>query len=193
MLLTHTVKWRPLHQVHAEDVPGEIRRWLLAPGSLTRLLQLASGGNFQVCLLNQGWRAPLPDEARLLGIREKRFAVVRQVQLLCNGIPWVYARTVIPRATLVGRQRRFIRLGDRPLGAVLFADPSMQRDEVQIARLEPEMKLHQLASADLVEMPPETIWGRRSIFRLSGRPLLVSEFFLPAIGKCPEKRPTDVY
>ncbi len=184
MLLTPIAKWRSSHQLRSGDAPLRIRCWLLAPGSLTRLLQQASGGYFQVRLLKQGWETPLADEGRLLGIREKRCAMVRQVQLLCNGVPWVYARTIIPRSTLIGRQRRFIRLGNRPLGAVLFADPSMQRSEVQVTRLEPQMKLHQIASAELVDRPG-TIWGRRSIFWLSDRPLLVSELFLPTVGKCP--------
>jgi chorismate-pyruvate lyase len=30
---------------------------------------------------------------------------------------------------------------------------------------------------------PETIWGRRSLFRLGGKPLLVCEFFLPDIAE----------
>jgi len=184
MLITHIAKWRPACQLYAGDIPDGIRCWLLAPGSLTRLLQQASNGNFRVRLLSQSWEMPLPDEARILGIRAKHYAMVRQVQLLCNDVPWVYARTVIPRSTLIGRQRRFIHLGNQPLGAVLFADPSMQRSEVQITRLEPQMKLHHIAS-----MGPAgtlgTLWGRRSVFRLSKCPLLVSELFLPAIGKCP--------
>ncbi len=187
MLVTHIAKWRSSHQLRPGDAPPEIRCWLLAPGSLTRLLQEASGGNFRVRLLSQAWETPLPDEGRVLGIRAKRYAMVRQVQLLCNGVPWVYARTVIPRSTLIGPQRRFSRLGTRPLGAVLFADPSMQRSEAQVTRLEPSMKLHRIASAGLAEIPG-TIWGRRSIFRLSNYPLLVSELFLPAVGKCPWKK-----
>ena len=187
MLITHIAKWRSLHQLRPGDAPPEMRRWLFAPGSLTRLLQQASNGDFQVRLLSQGWEAPLPDEGRLLGIRAKHYAMVRQVQLFCNGTPWVYARTVIPRSTLIGPQRRFIRLGSRPLGAVLFADPSMQRSEAQVTRLEPQMKLHQIASAELAGNPG-TIWGRRSIFCLSNRPLLVSELFLPTIGEFPRKK-----
>ncbi len=184
MLITHDAKWRSLPRSRPGEAPPGIRRWLLAPGSLTRLLQQASGGDFRVRLLSQRWEMPLPDEARLLGMRARRYAVVRQVQLICGGEPWVYARTVIPATTLVGPQRRFIHLGSRPLGAMLFADPSMQRSESQLARLEPQTRLHRLATADLAE-PVGPIWGRRSVFRLSRRPLLVSELFLPAVGECP--------
>ncbi len=186
MRITRIAKWRSSHRLHPGEVPPEIERWLLAPGSLTRLLLQASGGDFLVRLLSQRWENPLPDEARLLGIRPKRHALVRQVLLLCKGEPWVYARTVIPRSTLSGRRRRFVRLGTRPLGAVLFADPSMQRSEVQVARLEPATRLYRLACRELEERPA-VLWGRRSVFRLSDRPLLVSEIFLPAVGECPGK------
>ncbi len=184
MLITHDAKWRSAHRLRPGDAPPGVRRWLLAPGSLTRLLLQASGGDFRVHLLSQRWEVPLADEARLLGIRARRCAMVRQVQLLCGGVPWVYARTVIPRTTLIGPQRRFARLGSRPLGAVLFSDPSMRRSESQVARLEPRTRLHRIATAELGE-EGSTIWGRRSIFLLSQRPLLVSELFLPAIGECP--------
>ncbi len=184
MLITHDAKWRSVHRLRPGDAPPGVCRWLLAPGSLTRLLQQASGGDFRVRLLSQRWEMPLADEARLLRMRAKRYAMVRQVQLICGGVPWVYARTVIPGTTLIGPQRRFVRLGSRPLGAVLFADPSMQRSESQVARLEPHTRLHRIATADLDDSPG-TIWGRRSVFRLSQRPLLVSELFLPAIGECP--------
>jgi chorismate--pyruvate lyase len=96
----------------------------------------------------------------------------------------VFARTVIPRATLTGPRRRLTRLKTRPLGAVLFADPSMQRGPVEIARLTPRDKLYPVALRHLGRQPPE-IWGRRSLFTLGGKPLLVSEIFLPGIPPCP--------
>jgi chorismate lyase len=52
---------------------------------------------------------------------------LREVYLLCDGVPWVYARTAIPRETLTGRHRRLAYLKTRPLGAMLFADPGMAR------------------------------------------------------------------
>jgi chorismate--pyruvate lyase len=29
--------------------------------------------------------------------------------------------------------------------------------------------------------PAATVWGRRSLYSIAGRPLLVAEFFLPAV------------
>jgi chorismate--pyruvate lyase len=96
----------------------------------------------------------------------------------------VFARTVIPRDTLVGSNRRLTRLKTRPLGAVLFADPGMERGPVEIARLTPCDRLFPAATRRLASAP-EAIWGRRSLFTLAGKPLLVSEIFLPDIPPCP--------
>lgn len=116
------------------------------------------------------------DEMRVLGMRQRKLALVRQVKLYCGDHAVVYARTVIPVTTLTGRQRCYANLGNRPLGAMLFADRSMQRDEVMVSKLKPVDRLHQKTGASA-----DTIWGRRSVFRVGGKALLVSEYYLPAL------------
>ncbi len=143
-----------------------------------RLKQL-SGGDFRVRVLSQDWLRPRPDEESSLGSRAGSIALVRHVQLVCKGQPWVFARTVIPVSSMRGRLKRLAHLGDRPLGAMLFADPGMQREVVELARITPGQALFADATADLAQQPKE-IWGRRSIFRIANHPLLVSELFLPS-------------
>lgn len=131
----------------------------------------------------QGWAQPQLSERHALGLRRRQLALIREVHLLCDEIPWVFARTVIPRRTLRGRERRLGLLGDRPLGAVLFADPRMQRGIVEIARLEAGNPLYHHALHGVAQAP-EAIWGRRSVFSLGRKTLLVSEIFLPDVGQC---------
>lgn len=157
---------------------------LLDPASLTRRIQGACSGKFRVQVLAQGWARPQRNEALTLGMRDGGWGFVREVHLLCDEQPWVYARTVIPRTTLTGPRRRLTRLKSRPLGAVLFADPSMRRGPVEIARLTPCDKLYPAAIGHLTQRP-HMIWGRRSLFTLGGKPLLVSEIFLPSIPPQP--------
>ena len=176
--------WHVASRLHRRDVPEPVLRWLLDPASLTRRIQSACPGCFRVEVLFQGWTRPQHNESRELGMRTGNSGFVREVHLLCDGRPWVFARTVIPRTTLTGPRRYLTRLKSRPLGAVLFADPSMQRGPVEIARLSPCDKLYPAAIRHLTQRP-ETIWGRRSLFRLGGKPLLVSEIFLPGIPPCP--------
>jgi len=133
-----------------------------------------------VQLLEQCWARPMRNESLALGVRRWNYGLVRQVKLLCGNQPWVFARTVIPHSTFRGKQRRLAHLGNKPLGAMLFADTSMRRGELEIASIVPGQRLFDLATSDL-KKKPEMIWGRRSVFYLSGKPLLVSEIFLPGL------------
>ena len=171
------LRWREGKQLPRAAPTAVLRAWLLDSGSLTRRVQHACAGRFRVRVETQGWGRPRLDEYRALGLRIGRIALIREVHLLCDERPWVFARTIIPVTTLRGRQRRLARLGDRPLGAVLFADPHMQRGPVQVACILPGSSLYAVAMQGLKRRPAE-IWGRRSIFRLGGKPLLVSEFIL---------------
>jgi chorismate--pyruvate lyase len=177
--------WQSLARLARAPVPARYLPWLRDSGSLTQRVIGACSGEFCVQVLSQAWERPRPDEARALGMRTHAHALVRQVQLLCGNVPWVYARTIIPRATLTGAERRLARLKSRSLGAVLFSDPSMRRGRIEIAQLRPGDSLYDLATRELTS-PPAEIWGRRTVFQLGGKPLLVSEFFLPGIGGfCP--------
>jgi len=174
----HEPTWRPAGRLLRTRLPEGLRTWLLDASSLTRRLQDACDGHFRVRLITQGRQRPLRSEARALGMRPGCFALVRQVQLLCNEVPWVFARTVIPPRTLSGRTRLLAGLGEQPLGQFLFASPSMRRGRVEVARIVPGTGLFRSAARGL-EGEPSVLWGRRSLFRLDGKPLLVSEIFLP--------------
>ncbi|MHB8742468.1 MAG: chorismate--pyruvate lyase family protein [Sulfuricaulis sp.] len=172
--------WRPARRLNRSAVPEKYLSWLLDPGSLTERIVNRCRQDFHVQLLSQERRRPLRSEAMVLGMRHGSRAIVRQVQLVCGDTPWIYARTVIPPRTLARKFHRFTRLGARSLGSMLFADPSMERGAVQVASLLPSDELYHIATRHRHEKPA-VVWGRRSLFRLGDKPLLVSEFFLPDI------------
>ena len=157
--------------------PVSLRPWLFDIGSLTQQLRAhCRDEGFAVRLLRQDWRFPLPSEARVLGISEGQRAFIRQVHLFCGEHPAVYARTVIPHSVAMGRLRGLTHLGTRPLGEVLFANRTMHRGAIEIARIPPQIALNRLAWGE--QDAAGTIWGRRSVFHLYNLPLLVSEIFL---------------
>ena len=165
------IRWYTLRRPACTDAPLHWRKWLLDPGSLTQRLVNASQGNFRVEVIRQGWYHPTRSEAKALGMRPRQLAIIREVQLIGNGQPWVFARSVIPATTLTGKQRELNFIGSRSLGTILFRDPTMRRGPLQISRLK-------LRDGDAA-------WARRSLFYLSEKPLLVSEVFLPALLEAP--------
>lgn len=172
--------WVPARRLMATQVDARVLEWLLDPASLTQRLIERCGDRFYVRVDQQHWTRPLRGERRALGLRDDRYARVRKVRLMCGAHALVYARTVIPAATLTGRERRFAALGSRPLGAYLFRGRDVARCRIEFARIEPGQRLFDDAVRDLPQRPA-AIWGRRSLFMVAGKPLLVNEIFLPAI------------
>jgi chorismate--pyruvate lyase len=141
--------------------------WLRDPGSLTARLRQLAGGQLQVRVTRLAWLPPTLAERLALGIPAGEWALVREVVLEGRGEPWVVARSVIPRHTLTGANRRLASLGEKPLGAFLFRDPTLRREKIVLSRL--------------ARPAAGNPWGRRSTFLLRGAPLTVAEYFLPAL------------
>jgi len=118
----------------------------------------------------------------MLGISGRRLAMVREVYLYCRRTPVVFAHSVCHARALRGPWRALVRLGSRPLGAELFADPRVRRYPLRQRKLNRQHELHIRARA-VLRKAPTTLWARRSLFTLAGSPILVTEVFLPGILK----------
>ncbi len=177
-------RWTDWRRLRRSPVPRPVLPWLFDQGSLTARLRRACGGQFRVRVVRQGWGRPLRSEAEALTMRPGLIAIVREVELRCDGVPWVFARTLIPATSLSGPARRLAHLGERPLGELLFTSPHTERGLLQMARLTPRHRIFHSAVASLPRRP-RVVWGRRTLFRMGGRPLLVNEIFLPAIPESP--------
>ena len=173
--------WVDFSSHRRSGIPERIYPWLKETGSLTKRLIDFCQGQFSVRLLHQGWNQPLISESRLLGTRRAETAMIREVELFCDTQPLVFARTLIPATSMRGGAKRLAQLGNKPLGAVLFADPTTLRTRVQIARIGPRYPLY-AAATDHLEHKPNELWGRRTLFLYAGKPILVNEIFLPGVA-----------
>ena len=160
-------------------VAGAYRPWLTDRGSLTaRIARLHP--RVRVEVLFQGLRRPDRDERFLFGEHAGTRVLVREVFLVCGDTPVVFAHTVVDPRDLRGDWRGILKLGNRPLGAALFADPRVRRYPLRQKKLGPHHELHARLRAFLGR-PPSRLWARRSLFRLHDSPILVTEVFLPGI------------
>jgi len=154
--------------------------WLTDPASLTARIR-ARCREFRVEVLAQRLAVPHLDEGRLLGLRRGERAWLREVLLFADGRAVVYARSVLPRHNLRGGWRLFAGIGQRPLGAALFADPRIARAPLRVKRLDRRDPRQRRAASMAGSPSTGALWARRSVFRQRGRALLVCEVFLPAI------------
>ena len=168
VLLTQEPVWHNNCQL-----PNVIKPWIQETGSLTKRLRSIYGSGVSVSVLSQSWRVPFFSESRLLHQREQRVCLVREVLLHLDDMPLVLARTVIPRQSLK-INHHLTHLGSRPLGEVLFAYPTLKRVVSQSTLVPPTLWAKQ-------QHIQQAIWGRRTVYEIHHKQLLVSEFFLPSV------------
>ncbi len=161
--------------------PLELHPWLIDPGSLTARI-VARSTRFEVRVLREARSQPFLDERELIGLPAGRHAWVREVLLVADGVPVVFAHSILAPRDLRGAWHMAQAIGSRPLGAALFADPGIARGPLTAARLTAGHPLHRRAADALGKSLP-TLWGRRSRFSRRMRPLLVTEVFLPGIER----------
>lgn len=109
---------------------------------------------------------------------------VREVYLLGQGTPCVFAHSVMPRAAMRSRLHTLKRIGQRPLGEALFANPRIKRGAMQFAKLSIQHPWVRMLSMQTAQPHPQPLWARRSLFQLRRAKLLVTEVFLPERLSC---------
>ncbi|WP_416261136.1 chorismate lyase [Gibbsiella quercinecans] len=141
-------------------VPAGISDWLMELGSMTRRFERHCACVHvepqRECFVT---RAELGEEAQHLPASQRYW--LREIILLGDNEPWLIGRTVIPQETLTGEDQALVDLGTVPLGRYLFNSGALTRDYIHIGRHGAQ-------------------WARRSRLRLAGKPLLLTELFLPA-------------
>lgn len=168
-------RWRRLPPPHR--CPQ--RAWLVYRGSLTARI-VARHGPMRVEILQARLRIPNEDEYQALGRPSHKLAYVREVLLHAHGRRVAMAHSIVGRADLRGAWQRVRTLGTRPLATALFADPRVARGPFEFARLDPRHPLWRRARR-LLGCALPALWARRSLFRRQGRPLMVTEVFLPEL------------
>jgi chorismate--pyruvate lyase len=168
----------PSHWQNSDScaLPEHLQSWLLDPDSLTARLKTHCH-QFRVELLGQKIEHCQADEAvAAIPVGEK--VLVREVLLYCDDQPQVFARSLLPVSSLTGTEQALANLGTKSLGQVLFNNPSLERKVIEVATFGLTSSVGKLARNLQLTMT-QTLWGRRSIFMLDNKPLMVAEVFLP--------------
>lgn len=168
-----TTRWLPATALTMGQ-HGSLLNWLQHQGSLTARLRAHCGGHLSVEILDQYWGCARLDETQALDIPLRSRVLIREVVLKGHGQPWVWARSILPEGSLTGSLRCLRTLNDQPLGGWLFKQHSLERGPVKIRGFQPDDPT--LPPSLAIDQP---LWGRRSVFRVQSKPLLVAEVFLP--------------
>jgi chorismate--pyruvate lyase len=160
-----------------------LRYWLQAEGSLTT--RLRAHGQVEVRVQWQGTCALWASERSDLHVPH---GYVREVVLLLNGIPAVWARSATTRRAIQGPWRAMQGLGARPLAELLFAQSHVEREPLRAQHLpRGGLQAHHIQSqwqalALQTEDTATPRWARSSVFWRHGHPLRVMEAFSPWVS-----------
>ncbi|MBT8543423.1 chorismate lyase [Polynucleobacter paneuropaeus] len=175
-------KWNRVDSGELHLAPCRWQRWLSDTGSLTQKIEEHIAQKLEVRVLRDSRQTLNSDESRYFHFQPQRCRV-REV-LLCKGnTPLVIARSVIPASSILGGNQGLLRLGNKPLGAVLFAKkPNSSKRKVlreicYLSKRDPFWQHFQKLYPSL----PSKLWARRTLYQLKGKPILVCEVFLPAL------------
>ncbi|MFW5432332.1 MAG: chorismate--pyruvate lyase family protein [Methylophilaceae bacterium] len=155
------------------------QHWLIDNASLTLRLKLRHP-KFRVKPVSVRYAKALTDEQAILNLKRDQKSLVREVVLISNNQPLVFAHSVLPKSSLRGDWHGFGRLGSKPLGEALFANPKVQRTSFRFKKLSRQHPLYKEA-IQYSECSSEYLWARRSVFSLNCVSILVTEIFLPRI------------
>ncbi|QSX33572.1 chorismate lyase [Shewanella avicenniae] len=158
---------------HTKLPQEPLKDWLLSPSSLTQRLKTRCS-TFEVLLLGEQWIDTPTQEWH--GAESQLW--LREVLLRLDGVPWVFARTLITPA-LLQQQQQLEQLGNRPLGELLYSDNHFIAGEIDVCHIEQGSPMCTLA-ASLAQPTSAPLWGRRRHFSYQQLPLVVAEVFLPA-------------
>jgi len=169
--------WHGKPPSHGDVRFGRLHPWLTSRGSLTARI-VSRFDHFNLVRLTQHAALPNTDERRELGLRDREFAIVREVLLRDGGSPLVFAHSLASRRDVRGVWRGLSRLGARPLAEMLFHDHAVVRLPMEYRKIDARHPLYRRAQ-QVAPFAPQEVWARRSVFLKAGRPLLVTEVFLP--------------
>lgn len=166
-------KWNSPTHVNIPD--AYLKNWLLDTGSLTERLQ-SHCREFQVIVLGQRQATLTLEEKQQLALSRPYYDEgdwqVREVILVGENKPWVFARSIIPQSLC---QSDFANLGNKPLGQLIFNDKRFNRSPFQVTHVsQPATLLAKLGLASANQL-----WGRRSVFCFQDMKMMVAEVFLP--------------
>ena len=162
---------------------ASLHAWLTATGSLTA--RLRAHGVVEVRVQRQGSQRLWPQERRDLACRSGH---VREVVLLLDGVPVVWARSATSHRALQGTWKALTGLGTRPLAELLFQRSHVCREPLRIQQLARHGRAESRLRAAWTGTHPR--WARSSVFWQHGQALRVMESFAPWIRQLDAHRLT---
>ena len=160
MELKQISPWTSIESIESK-VNTSILSWLSESGPITNRIKLSQ--EFELELLNDEIDEISKEEELFLNSVSETFRV-RRVILLGNNTPVVYAKSVIPSSTIENGLSSLGKIGNAPLGDILFTPGVFTKLE--------------MVCASFLSKEKNVYWGRKIKYSVNSEPISVMEVFL---------------
>ena len=160
MKLKQITPWMTSRNMSRLIKSQNIKSWLLEKGPITK--RISKNYEFELNLLKDDI-ASINQEERDFLCHDGRDIKVREVILLGDRSPLVYAKSLIPCATIKFGFAELGKLGTKPLGDILFEKEIFFKTNVIYAEF---------------SYNENNFWGRKTRYLVKDLPLSVMEVFL---------------
>ena len=160
MKLEQISSWNTYEAIEHELTNAEIKSWLLEQGPITK--KIKSIAEFRLELIQDEFSDATDDEILFLKIDSEEIRI-REVILFGNENPMVFARTIIPNTTIEKGLQELGKIGNKPLGDILFEKDIFSKEDIVFATFKDEESL---------------FWGRKIKYTVKDQPFSVMEVFL---------------
>ena len=160
MKLEQISSWNSYEAIEHELTNAEIKSWLLEQGPITK--RIKSIAEFRLELIQDELSDATDDEILFLKIDSEEIRI-REVILFGNENPMVFARTIIPNTTIEKGLKELGKIGNKPLGDILFEKDIFSKEDIVFATFKDEESL---------------FWGRKIKYTVKDQPFSVMEVFL---------------
>lgn len=160
MKLEQISSWNTYEAIEHKLTNAEIKSWLLEQGPITK--RIKSIAEFRLELIQDELSDATDDEILFLKIDSEEIRI-REVILYGNENPMVFARTIIPNTTIEKGLKELGKIGNKPLGDILFEKDIFFKEDIVFATFKDEESL---------------FWGRKIKYTVKDQPFSVMEVFL---------------
>lgn len=160
MELKQISPWTSIESIESK-VDASVLSWLSESGPITNRIKLSQ--KFELELLNDEIDEISKEEELFLNSFSETFRV-RRVILLGNNTPVVYAKSVIPSSTIENGLSSLGKIGNAPLGDILFTPGVFTKLE--------------MVCASFLSKEKNVYWGRKIKYSVNSEPISVMEVFL---------------
>lgn len=159
-----------------------LNQWLSYPGSFMERLLEHGVTDAGIQVVFEKFAQATEIEKHYLQLEDAEETWIREVIISSPLTIWMFARTIIPKKTLTGREKELQLLETRSLGSFLFQDKNLQRSAFEFSLIEKNSVDYQKIS-NYVPIRDQALSSRHSLFITHGKKIFLQEVFFESVGK----------